>query len=83
MVVKLILILQNAKQQLCCHLGLVLTGISQEKKENKFVEEQEFLLEGFLCLDWKSSRWNRSFYQVVDPNFKFHRYGEQVCTTTI
>jgi hypothetical protein len=30
------------------------------------------LLEGFSCVDWKSSRWNRSFfYQVVDPNFKF------------
>jgi hypothetical protein len=44
------LTLQNAEQQLCYgHLGLVLIGISQEIKENKFVEEQEFLLEGFLC----------------------------------
>jgi hypothetical protein len=30
------------------HLGPVLTGISQETKQNNFVEEQEFLLEDFL-----------------------------------
>jgi hypothetical protein len=60
------------------HLEPVLTGISQETKQNNFVEEQVFLLEDFL-FGLKSSRWFRSFfYQVVDPNFKFHRFGEQV-----
>jgi hypothetical protein len=52
------------------HLEPVLTGISQETKQN-FVEELVFFGR-LLCLDWKSSRWTRSFfYQVVNPNFKF------------
>jgi hypothetical protein len=50
------------------HLEPVLTGISQETKQNNFVEEQVFLLEDFLLFGLEIKWVQILFLQVVNPN---------------